>query len=165
MAEITEPKQLFIHKLGGAYTMEKTVLQMLEKLQETAQSDELREQFRQHHAETKDHISNLELVFTDFGSDPQTLPCPAIEGLQAEAEAMIKLTDDQLADAVLLAAAADTEHHEISVYEALITTVEAMGKAESVRILQRNLESEQATLEKVKQASRRDAQQLAYQTT
>src|SRR5919202_13833 len=152
MSEISDPKQLFIHQLGGAYTMEKTVLQMLEKLQEEAQSDELREQFRQHHDETKQHVSNLELVFTDFGSDPQTLPCPAIVGLKEEAEAMIKLTDDQLTDSVLLAAAADTEHHEISVYESLITKVEAMGKDESARILRRNLEQEQQTLEKVTQA-------------
>jgi ferritin-like metal-binding protein YciE len=165
MAEIRDPKQLFVHKLGAAYTMEKTVLEMLERLQAETQSVELRDQFRHHHDETKQQISNLELVFTDLGSEPQTLPCPAIEGLKKEAEAMIKLTDDQLADSVLLAAAADTEHHEISVYEGLIIKAESMGKDESVRLLQRNLEQEQQTLEVVKKASRRAAEQLAYQAT
>ena len=164
MAEISDPKQLFIHKLGAAYTMEKTVLQMLEKNAKAAQSDELQKQFRHHHDETEQQVSNLELVFTDFGSDPQTLPCPPIEGLKKESEQLVKQTDDALVDSVLLAGAAETEHHEIAVYEGLITDAEAMGKRETVNLLRRNLDQEQRTLEEVKKASQRVAQQLAYQT-
>ena len=163
MAEISDPKQLFIHKLGAAYTMEKTVLKMLEKNAKAAQSDDLRNQFRHHHDETEQQVSNLELVFTDVGSDPETLPCPAIDGLKKESEQLIKQTDDALVDAVLLAGAAETEHHEIAVYEGLITDAEAMGRREAVNLLRRNLEQEQHTLEEVKKASQRFAQQLAYQ--
>jgi ferritin-like metal-binding protein YciE len=62
-------------------------------------------------------------------------------------------------DAVILAGAAETEHHEIAVYEGLITDAQAMGKDDIVQLLQQNLEQEQHTLEEVKQA----AQQLAQQ--
>jgi ferritin-like metal-binding protein YciE len=52
---------------------------------------------------------------------------------------------------VILSGAAETEHHEIAVYEGLITHARAMGQDEVVRLLQENLEQEQHTLEEVKQ--------------
>jgi ferritin-like metal-binding protein YciE len=65
---------------------------------------------------------------------------------------------------VILSGAADTEHHEISVYEGLITKADAMGDQDVVALLQENLEQEQHTLEEVKRASRQLAQELARQT-
>jgi ferritin-like metal-binding protein YciE len=52
----------------------------------------------------------------------------------------------------------ETEHHEIAVYEGLITTAEAMGEEDVVALLQENLEQEEATLQKAKQMSRQLAQ-------
>jgi ferritin-like metal-binding protein YciE len=62
-------------------------------------------------------------------------------------------------DAVILSGAAETEHHEIAVYEGLITEAEAMGKQDIVELLSQNLEQEQHTLEEVKQASKELAQE------
>jgi hypothetical protein len=65
---------------------------------------------------------------------------------------------------VILSGAADTEHHEISVCEGLITKAEAMGHQDVVALLQENLEQEQHTLEEVKRASQQLAKELAAQT-
>jgi ferritin-like metal-binding protein YciE len=46
--------------------------------------------------------------------------------------------------------AAETEHHEIAVYEGLIINARAMGRDDVVDLLQQNLEQEQHTLEEVK---------------
>jgi ferritin-like metal-binding protein YciE len=54
---------------------------------------------------------------------------------------------------MILSGAAETEHHEIAVYEGLITEAEAMGKQDIVQLLQQNLEQEEHTLEEVKQAT------------
>lgn len=59
---------------------------------------------------------------------------------------------------MILSGAAETEHHEIAVYEGLITEAEAMGKQDIVRLLQQNLEQEQHTLEEVKRATQELAQ-------
>ncbi len=59
---------------------------------------------------------------------------------------------------MILSGAAETEHHEIAVYEGLITEAEAMGKTDIVRLLQQNLEQEQHTLEEIKQATQELAQ-------
>ena len=92
-------------------------------------------------------------------------PCPAIEGIEKEGQQMIKMADEPLVDAVILGGAAATEHHEIAVYEGLITKAEAMGEQDVVALLQENLEQEQQTLEKVKAATQKEAQRLATQAT
>ena len=74
------------------------------------------------------------------------------------------MADEGLVDALILGSAADTEHHEISVYEGLITKAETMGDQDVVALLQENLEQEQHTLEEVKRASRQVAQEMARQT-
>jgi ferritin-like metal-binding protein YciE len=72
----------------------------------------------------------------------------------------VKKAGESVVDAVILSAAAETEHHEIAVYEALMTHAEAMGEPEVVRLLQENLEQEQHTLDEV----RKHSQQVARET-
>ncbi len=161
MAQITSPTELFTHKLGATLTMEQTVLQMLQKLEQTAKDPELKEQFSHHRDETEQQISNLQQVFSALGESAQTQPCPAIDGLREESEQMISQTSDRLIDAVLLGGAAETEHHEIAVYDGLIITAEAMGEEEVAALLRENLENEEATLLKAEKMSQKLAQQAA----
>jgi len=60
------------------------------------------------------------------------------------------MTDEGSSTRSLLARAAETEHHEISVYETLVTNAKARGADEVARLPQQNLDQEQTTLEKVK---------------
>jgi ferritin-like metal-binding protein YciE len=161
MPQLTSPTELFTHKLGAALTMEQTVLEMLQKLEQTAKDPELKEQFAHHRDETQQQISNLQQVFSALGSSAQTQPCPTIEGLKEESEEMISQTSDPLIDAALLGGAAETEHHEIAVYEGLITHADEMGHDDVVALLIENLEQEQHTLKEVQKATKKQAKQLA----
>jgi ferritin-like metal-binding protein YciE len=159
--KIETPKELFTYKLGAALKMEQTVLDMLGDLQEQAQHVELKQQFRHHADETQQQIRNLEQAFTALGEEPDDKPCPAIEGIEKEGKANIKKTDDRLVDAVIVAGAIETEHHEIAVYESLIAHAEAMGSAEVATLLRQNLEQEQHTLDEVRQHGERLARETA----
>jgi ferritin-like metal-binding protein YciE len=152
--KLNNPREVFGHKLGSALTMEQDVLEMLGNLEGESQSDELKKQFRHHADETRQQISNIEESFRAMGEEPDDSPCPAIEGLDKEAKANIKMADDSVVDDVILAGAAATEHHEIAVYETLITHAEELGEPEIVRLLGQNLEQERHTLEEVMQAQR-----------
>jgi ferritin-like metal-binding protein YciE/nucleoside-diphosphate-sugar epimerase len=158
---IETPQDLFAHKLGATLKMENTVLEMLGELEEKAQMEQLKQQFRHHADETRQQIRNLEQAFSAIGVEPTENPCPAIEGLEQEGKQTIKQTDDSLVDAVILAGAAETEHHEIAVYEGLITHAGALGHDDVVSLLEENLEIEQHTLEEVKKATQQIAQQTA----
>jgi ferritin-like metal-binding protein YciE len=160
---IESPRELLTYQLVAALTMEKTVLDMLGQLETAAQRTELKEQLRHQATETEQQIRNLEQAFQALGAEVDDKPCPVIDGIEKEGQALIKEVEDGLVDAVILSGAADTEHHEISVYEGLIAKAEAMGEQDIVALFQENLEREQHTLEEVKRASQQLAQELARQ--
>ena len=157
--KLNTTQELYNYKLGSALKMEHTVLEMLDDNAKAAQDSELEGLFRHHQDETREQIANLEKVFQAFGWDVDNSPCPAIEGIEKEGKANVKKADDAVVDDVLLAGAAETEHHEIAVYEGLITFAQAMGKGEVVQLLEKNLEQEQHTLEEVKNTTHHIAAQ------
>jgi ferritin-like metal-binding protein YciE len=156
--KIETSQELYHHKLGAALTMEQTIVDMLPELEEHANDSQLKQALRQHYEETQRHVANLEQAFQALGAEVDDSPCPAIEGLEKEGQANLKMVDDSLNDEVILAGVTETEHHEIAVYEGLITTAEAMGEQDIVALLQENLEQEEATLEKAKRMAQQHAQ-------
>jgi ferritin-like metal-binding protein YciE len=152
--KLNNPREVFGHKLGSALTMEQDVLEMLGDLEDESQRDELKQQFRHHADETRQQITNITQAFRAMGEEPDASPCAAIKGLEAEAKANIKMADDSVVDDVILAGAAATEHHEIAVYETLITHAEELGEPDVVKLLEQNLDQERHTLEEVMQAQR-----------
>jgi len=141
--------ELFTYKLGSALKMERTVLEMLDRLHDEARSDELRRQLNHHAGETRHQLENLERAFDALGEEADDKPCPVIEAIEKEGRANIKRADDALVDTVIVAGASETEHHEIAVYEWLITEAEAMRHDTVASLLRENLEQEQHTLEEV----------------
>jgi ferritin-like metal-binding protein YciE len=62
---------------------------------------------------------------------------------------------------VIIGGGNETEHHEIAVYEGLITKAEAMGEQDVAALLRENLENEEATLQKARLISQQLAQRAA----
>jgi ferritin-like metal-binding protein YciE len=157
---IESPRELYVHKLGAALKMEKTILEdMLPVLEEKANDSQLKQNVAQHRRETEGHVRNLEQVFRALGEEPDEQSCPTIEGLEKEGQAMLGQVDETLSDAVILSGVVETEAHEIAVYDGLITKAQAMGEDDIVALLQENLENEQQTLQKARKASERLAKQ------
>lgn len=154
---LNNPQESYNYKLGAALNMERTVMKILESSIDEAQDGQVAEMLRQHRGETEGHERNLREVFRLFGWEEDTSPCPAIDGLQAEGKANAKKSDKSIVDAILLQGAVEVEHHEIGVYENLISGARAMGRDDVVQVLQRNLENEERTLELAKQAHDRVA--------
>ena len=163
-AKIESPEELFIFKLGAALTMEETILELLEKLQQEANDPSLRRQLQQHHKETQGQVDNLHRVFEALGEPIDRRPCPAIEGLEKEGDMLLKEVDDSLNDAVILQGVLETEHHEIAVYDGLIIMAEQMGDDDVIALLNENVEQEAATLEKAIKATEQLAKRVVKQT-
>ena len=156
--KLTTPQELFLHDLGACLTMEETVDGMLETLVDEARDQELKQTLRHHREETQAQIRNLRRAFDAIGEEAETKPCPAIEGIEKEGEANLKMTDESLHDDVILAGCAETEHHEIAVYENLIVHAGSLGHEDVVALLTENLEQEQHTLGEVLKATLKTAQ-------
>jgi ferritin-like metal-binding protein YciE len=157
--KVDTPAEFFTHKLGAALSMENKVLDMLGDNEKHAQHEELKALFRHHADETREQIRNIEQAFASLGQEPDETMSPAVDGLKVEAMANMKLTDERLRDDVILGAAAETEHHEIAVYEELITYADTMGRPEINGLLRQNLEQEQHTLDEVRRSAARIARE------
>jgi ferritin-like metal-binding protein YciE len=160
--KLDTPEEIFSFKLGAALSMENTVLDSLQEMQEETNRDEIRTLLVRHEAETRQHIANIEKAFELLGEQVDDSPCPAMQGIAKEGKATLKKIDDSIADAGILSGAIETEHHEIAVYEILVTNAKARGAIEVAALMQENLDSEQNTLDAVKSLAERIATGEGY---
>src|SRR5215216_6788358 len=107
MADITTPRELFIHELGDIlYVEEKLTEEVLPKLIEEVQSDEFRKGLERHLEQTRGHVTNLEQVFDTLGEKPEAEKCIGFEGLKKEHDELTSEISDPLIDIVDTGAAA-----------------------------------------------------------
>ena len=157
MAQMSDPRDLFLHELGDVLYAEQTLVKTLPKLEEEASDDELAEGFRSHLKETKQHVTNVERAFEALGEKPKAEKCPAIEGIKKEHDEFVEgeSPTPEILDSFLTGAGARTEHYEIAAYEGLIANARAMGEPEVERLLSENLEQEKAALTKIQSIGKR----------
>ena len=115
--EFNSFEDLFVNQLEDLYDAEQRLTQALPKMAEAANSTQLRHAFQEHMTETQGHVSRLETIFRQLGTDPKRETCLAMKGLISEGEEMVDAKgDSNIKDAALIAAAQRVEHYEISGY-------------------------------------------------
>jgi ferritin-like metal-binding protein YciE len=139
-------EDLFLHLLKDVYHAEKQILRALPKMAKSADSEELRQAFENHRAETEQQVQRLEQVFEMLGKKPRGETCDAIMGLVEEAkEVMEEAEDPDVMDAGMLAAAQAVEHYEIARYGTMRAWAEELGMNDAARLLQQTLDEEKKT--------------------
>ena len=137
---------LFVEALKDVYHAEKQILRALPKMAKAAESDELRQAFEKHRAETEGHVERLEEVFEAIGKKAQGKTCEAIQGIIEEGEEIIaEYKGTPALDAGLIAAAQAVEHYEISRYGTLRTWAQELGLTEAAGLLEQTLAEEKKT--------------------
>jgi ferritin-like metal-binding protein YciE len=153
---MNSPRELFLHDLRDIYYVEKQLVQLLPKLAQESTDAELKRGFTQHHKETQRHVKNVEAAFKTLGESAKTEECPGFEGLKEEHdEFMQEQPSASVRDMFLSAAAAKTEHYEISAYTAMVAMARSLGEKRVADLLQKNLTDEKATLRKAETIGRR----------
>ncbi|TZF98538.1 ferritin-like domain-containing protein (plasmid) [Chryseobacterium panacisoli] len=139
--------KLFVSALKDIYYAENAILEALEKMQEAATTEELKEAFEDHHLQTQKHVKRLEKVFKLIDEKPEKKECKAIKGIIEEGEEVIKSTENGSAtrDAALIIAAQKVEHYEIAAYGGLAQLAVTMGHDKAADLLARTLQEEEDT--------------------
>lgn len=134
---------LFLDTLKDIYFAEKQILRALPKMAKSADSDELRKAFEEHHSETEEQVQRLERVFELIDKPARGKTCEAIQGLVEEGKEIMEEFDGSDAlDAGLISAAQAVEHYEIARYGALKTWAQQLGLKEAVTLLDNTLQEE-----------------------
>jgi ferritin-like metal-binding protein YciE len=141
--DIRNMDDLFIHQLKDVYYAEKRIVATLPKMIEKAASPELKQGFKMHLEQTKNHVKRVEKVFEMHGVAAATVTCPAVDGIIKEADEVAgDVADKNVLDAALIAAAQAVEHYEIARYGTLIAWAKELGADDCVDLLEENLEEE-----------------------
>jgi ferritin-like metal-binding protein YciE len=140
-------EKFFTDQLKDIYYAENKILEGLEKMTQSATTDELKDAFKEHHGQTEKHVKRLEKVFGLLNKKPEGKKCDAIEGILKEAESIIAETKEgtMTRDAALIFAAQKVEHYEIATYGGLVQFAITLGIHEAADILDRTLREEENT--------------------
>jgi ferritin-like metal-binding protein YciE len=144
--DIKTMDDLFVHQLRDIYYAEKQLIKSLPKMADKATDPQLKSGFLTHLEETKGHVTRLEQVFKMHGVEAKAVTCPAIDGIIKEAEEVAGDVDDKaVLDAALINAAQAAEHYEIVRYGTLIAWAKQLGRNDCASVLQKTLDEEKAT--------------------
>ncbi|TMJ61880.1 MAG: ferritin-like domain-containing protein [Alphaproteobacteria bacterium] len=150
--DIKTMNDLFVHQLQDIYYAEKQLVKALPKMAKKAADQQLKQGFLTHLDETKTHVERLEQVFQMHGAQVKAVDCPAIDGIIQEADEVAgEVADKSVLDAALINAAQAAEHYEITRYGSLIAWAKQLGRNDCASVLQKTLEEEKATDQKLTQ--------------
>ena len=150
--DIKTMNDLFVHQLQDIYYAEKQLVKALPKMAKKAADQQLKQGFLTHLDETKTHVERLEQVFQMHGAQVKAVDCPAIDGIIQEADEVAgEIADKSVLDAALINAAQAAEHYEITRYGSLIAWAKQLGRNDCASVLQKTLEEEKATDQKLTQ--------------
>lgn len=143
-------ESLFVEELKDIYHAEKQLVRALPRMAKGASSPELKEAFTQHLKETEGQVRRLEQVFRELGLTPRAKKCEGMAGLVEEGKEILEEDgDESVIDAALISAAQRVEHYEIAAYGCLRTYAQLLGYDRAQRLLQQNLDEEEAADEKL----------------
>ncbi|MDR3468155.1 MAG: ferritin-like domain-containing protein [Xanthobacteraceae bacterium] len=148
--DIKTMNDLFVHQLQDIYYAEQQLVKALPKMAKKATNPQLKQGFLDHLAQTETHVKRLEQVFQMNGAEIKAVTCPAIDGIIKEAdETAGEVEDKSVLDAALINAAQAAEHYEITRYGSLIAWAKQLGRSDCASVLQKTLEEEKATDQKL----------------
>jgi len=148
--EIETMDDLFVHQLEDIYYAEKRIVGALPEMIAKATSPQLKSAFESHLGETRNHVRRVEQVFQMHGSKPESVDCPAIDGIIEEAEEVAgEVEDKNVLDAALIAAAQAVEHYEMTRYGTLIAWAKTLGRNDCAEVLRETLAEEEAADKKL----------------
>jgi ferritin-like metal-binding protein YciE len=147
-------RDLYVDELKDLYDAENRLIKALPKMAKTATSDELRSGIEHHLEQTKEHANRLKQVLTDLGEKAGGKKCPGMMGILEEGQEMLDEDfDGALMDAAIISAAQRFEHYEIAAYGCVRSWAELLGETEASQLLEKTLEEEKETDEKLTQLS------------
>ncbi|MBC8063511.1 MAG: ferritin-like domain-containing protein [Chlorobia bacterium] len=147
---IKSMNDLYVESLRDLYSAETQITKALPKMAKAANSDELKNGFEEHLAQTNGQIERLKQIFQGLGEKPTGHHCVAMEGLLEEgAELIESVKEPEVLDAGLIGAAQKVEHYEMAGYGTARNFARLLGFEDHAELLQETLDEEGETDQKL----------------
>jgi len=141
-------EEILVEQLKDLLHAEGQLVKALPKMARAANDPKLKEAFRKHLEETKNHVERLKQVFELLGEKAKGKPCRGMQGLVEEGQETIEEGREKpnfAADLALVVAAQKVEHYEIAGYGSVRTIAEQLDRKKVARLLAQTLAEEEKT--------------------
>ena len=144
-------KELFEEQIQDLYSGETQIIEALPTMIEAARDDELRSALEEHLEQTREQKKRLEKIAKQLDFDADGENCKGMEGIIGEGEDLVEkeADEDDVRDAAIIAAAQRVEHYEMAGYGTARTYARMLGHEDVASTLQKTLDEEQDTDEKL----------------
>jgi ferritin-like metal-binding protein YciE len=154
MSKITSLQEVLVDQLKDLYSAETQITKALPKMAKAASAPDLKQGFRLHLSETKEHAVRIKAICENLKEKATGKKCMATAGLVEEGqEAIDENATTEPKDVMLIAAAQRVEHYEIAGYTSAISLAKALGLTSVVKTLSTTLGEEVATDAKLSKAN------------
>ncbi len=152
--EIASLHDVFVDQLQDLYSAETLIAKALPKMAKAASAADLKNGFKLHLVQTKEHAARIKRICADLKEKPTGKTCQATVGLVKEGdEAIEEDALPEMKDLMLIAAARRVEHYEMSAYTSACDLAKALGLTAAFKTLSTTLQEEEATDAKLAKAS------------
>lgn len=142
--EFNSLQDVFEEQLNDLRSAEEQLVQALPKLAGAASSEELRQAFEEHLAQTRGHLERIEDLLATSGVARSGEVCVGMKGLIEEGSKVVEASGQATAkDAALIAAAQRVEHYEIAAYGTAATLAGHLGLEDAADVLGQTLDEEE----------------------
>ena len=136
-------RELYTAQLRYLLSAENQIVDGLPKMIEHAQDTQLKQAFKDHLEETRNHVLRIEHLLGDLINDATDKKDPILTAIVGSGENIAKETDEgAVRDAGLIATAQKVEHYEIASYGSARDWAEVLGLPEHAQILEQTLTEE-----------------------
>lgn len=150
--EHTALMELYVDELKDLYDAESRLVKALPKVAKAATSQKLRSAVEEHLEQTKGHVDRLKEIFDNLGEKASGKKCAGMVGILKEGEELMDEDfEGEVMDAALISAAQRVEHYEIAAYGCVRAWAGLLGENEAGSLLEKTLEEEKETDEKLTQ--------------
>lgn len=143
MANQESLQTLYLNELRDLMSAEHMILNALPKMAEKASHAGLKDGFRLHEQQTRQHLDRLQRIFSMLGVNADEKKCKGMEGILSEGDdGMMEYEDTDVLDAAMIASAQRVEHYEIAAYGCVRTYANELGLGDQEELLQQTLNEE-----------------------
>ncbi|MFI5334081.1 MAG: ferritin-like domain-containing protein [Chlamydiales bacterium] len=143
-------QNLFHHELRDMHSAEVQIVQLLPRLAQAADTQQLKDAFEKHYIETQQHVVRLEKIAKDLEIPLGGRECKVMQVIAEEAEKIITADyPPEVRDAALISCAQRMEHYEIAVYGTLKAFAKHLGLKDVEQLLNETSKEEGAADKKL----------------
>jgi len=142
--EFRSLQDVYAEQLNDLRSAEQQLVEALPKMVRAASSEELREGFEEHLAQTRGHLERIDDLLATSGVARTGEVCVGMKGLIEEGTKIVEAAGEPMAkDAALIAAAQRVEHYEIAAYGTAATLANHLDLGEAADVLGQTLDEEE----------------------